>query len=103
MPAAVYSRSRRPEVKVAGMDFRQLRYFLTLAEELERCTHHVGLTAAGAVFLVEPRQIIARVDRAVQVARCAVESSPSLRAGIIDAGSTGCRRCCTTCRPAIAI
>jgi DNA-binding transcriptional LysR family regulator len=81
---------------VAGMELRQLRYFVTLAEELhfgraaqrehivqsalsqqpqrlerelgvrlvERSTHHVSLTAAGAVFLVEARQILARVDRA---------------------------------------
>jgi DNA-binding transcriptional LysR family regulator len=74
----------------AGVELRQLRYFVTLAEELhfgraaerehivqsalsqqlqrlerelgvrllERNTHHVGLTAAGAIFLVEARQIL---------------------------------------------
>ncbi len=86
---------------VAGVELRQLRYFVTLAEELhfgraaerehivqsalsqqvqrlerelgvrllERSTHHVSLTAAGAVFLVEARQILAHVDRAAAVAR----------------------------------
>jgi DNA-binding transcriptional LysR family regulator len=104
-------------VEVAGVELRQLRYFVTLAEELhfgraaarehivqsalsqqlqrlerelgvrllERTTHHVGLTSAGAAFLVEARQILAHIDRAAQVARSAAGSSPSLRVGIIDA------------------
>ena len=99
------------------MELRQLRYFLTLAEELhfgraaarehivqsalsqqvqrlerelgvrllERSTHHVGLTAAGAAFLIEARQIIAQVERAAQAARSAAGSSARLRVGIIDA------------------
>jgi len=99
------------------MELRQLRYFVTLAEELhfgraaarehivqsalsqqlqrlerelgvrllERSTHHVGLTVAGAAFLVEARKIVAQVDRAAQIARSAAESSPRLRVGIIDA------------------
>ncbi len=100
----------------AGMELRQLRYFVTLAEELhfgraaerehivqsalsqqvqrlerelgvrllERSTHHVSLTAAGVVFLVEARQILAHVDRAAVVARSAVGASATLRVGIID-------------------
>ena len=98
------------------MELRQLRYFVTLAEELhfghaaarehivqsalsqqvqrlerelgirllERSTHHVSLTAAGAVFLVEARQILAHVDRAAIIARTATGASPTLRVGIID-------------------
>ena len=98
------------------MELRQLRYFVTLAEELhfgraaerehivqsalsqqvqrlerelgvrllERSTHHVSLTAAGAVFLVEARQILAHVDRAAGVARSAVGTAATLRVGIID-------------------
>ena len=99
------------------MELRQLRYFVTLSEELhfgraaarehivqsalsqqvqrlerelgvslfERSTHHVSLTAAGAVFLVEARQILAHVDRSAEMARSAVGASPTLRVGIIDA------------------
>jgi DNA-binding transcriptional LysR family regulator len=99
------------------MELRQLRYFVTLSEELhfgraagrehivqsalsqqvqrlerelgvrllERSTHHVSLTAAGAVFLAEARQILAHVDRATAIARSAAGASPTLRVGIIDA------------------
>jgi len=89
------------------MELRQLRYFVTLAARehivqsalsqqvqrlerelgvrlLERSTHHVSLTAAGAVFLVEARQILAHVDRAAIIARTATGASPTLRVGIID-------------------
>ena len=98
------------------MELRQLRYFVTLAEELhfgraaerehivqsalsqqvqrlerelgvrllERSTHHVALTAAGAVFLVEARQILAHADRAAVAARSAVAAAAPLRVGIID-------------------
>jgi DNA-binding transcriptional LysR family regulator len=102
---------------VAGMELRQLRYFVTLAGELhfgraaerehivqsalsqqvqrlerelgvrllERSTHHVSLTAAGEVFLVEARQILAHVDRAAAIARRATGAAAPLRVGIIDA------------------
>jgi DNA-binding transcriptional LysR family regulator len=98
------------------MELRQLRYFVTLSEELhfgraaerehivqsalsqqvqrlerelgvrllERSTHHVALTAAGAVFLVEARQILAHVDRAAQAARNTAGAAVPLRVGIID-------------------
>jgi DNA-binding transcriptional LysR family regulator len=52
---------------------------------LERTTHYVALTSAGAAFLVEARQILAHVERAAQVARTAQGTSPALRVGIIDA------------------
>lgn len=100
------------------MELRQLRYFVTLTDELhfgraaarehivqsalsqqiqrlerelgvsllERSTHHVALTISGAAFLVEARRILADVERAAGVARNAVEASPTLRVGIIDAG-----------------
>src|SRR6201995_604145 len=95
----------------AGVELRQLRYFVTLAEELhfgraaerehivqsalsqqvqrlerelgvrllERSTHHVALTTAGVVFLVEARQILAHVDRAAAAARNTASADAPLR------------------------
>ena len=98
------------------MELRQLRYFVTVAEELhfgraaerehivqsalsqqvqrlerelgarllERSTHHVALTAAGAAFLIEARQILAHAARAAEAARSAAGAAAPLRVGIID-------------------
>jgi DNA-binding transcriptional LysR family regulator len=100
------------------MEFQQLHYFVTLAEELhfgraaarehivqsalsqrlqrlerelgvillERTTHHVRLSAAGAAFLIDARQILAHVERAAVSAQRAARSTPNLRVGIVDAG-----------------
>jgi DNA-binding transcriptional LysR family regulator len=51
---------------------------------LERSTHHVALTAAGAVFLAEARQILAHADRAAQAARRTAGTTAPLRVAIID-------------------
>ena len=52
---------------------------------LERTTHHVQLSSAGSVFLIEARQILAHVDRAATAAQRAALAAPSLRVGIVDA------------------
>ena len=52
---------------------------------IERTTHHVQLSPAGAAFLIEARQILAHVDRAAVAAQRAARSAPSLRVGIVDA------------------
>ena len=52
---------------------------------LERTTHHVRLSPAGAVFLLDARQILAHVDRAAISAQRAAAELRSLRVGIVDA------------------
>ena len=52
---------------------------------LERTTHHVRVTQAGAVFMAEARQILAHVDRAAVAAQRAAESAPTLKVGVVDA------------------
>ena len=52
---------------------------------LERTTHQVRLSPAGAVFLIDARQILAHVDRAAISAQRAAAELPSLRVGIVDA------------------
>ena len=113
------------------MELRQLRYFVTLAEELhfgraaarehivqsalsqqvqrlerelgvrllERSTHHVLLTAAGAAFLAEARQILAHTERAAAIARSAAEASAALRA-MAAARSVWARICRASARNA---
>src|SRR5688572_6207861 len=52
---------------------------------LQRSTHHVELTCAGSVFLIEARQILDHVSRAAIAAQRAASSAPTLRVGIVDA------------------
>jgi len=52
---------------------------------LERTTHHVRLSPAGAVLLIEARQILAHVDRAAISTQRAAVLAPSLRVGVVDA------------------
>ncbi len=52
---------------------------------LERTTHHVRLSPAGAALLIDARQILAHVDRAATAAQRASATEPSLRVGIVDA------------------
>lgn len=100
------------------MEFRQIKSFIAVAEELHfrkaaerlgmaqtalsaqirslegelgfellfRTTRHVSLTQAGAVFLEEVRQTMARLDKAIEAARAAEHSGlKRLRIGGIDA------------------
>lgn len=98
------------------MELRQLRYFVTLADELhfgraaarehivqsalsqqirrlegklgtvlvERNTHHVRLTASGAVFVAEARQILGHVERAVAAAKAATTTTAAIRVALSD-------------------
>jgi DNA-binding transcriptional LysR family regulator len=100
------------------VELRQIRYFVTLAEELhfgraaarehivqsalsqqiqrlereigtrllDRTTHHVALTPAGAAFLPEARGVLASVERAARAARHPGQPAPTLRVGVTDAG-----------------
>lgn len=52
---------------------------------VERSTHHVRLTPAGAAFLIEARQILAHVNRAAIAAQRAANAVSTLRVGIVDA------------------
>ena len=52
---------------------------------MDRTTHHVRLTAAGVVFLVDARQIRAHVERAAVAAQWASRSRSGLRVGVLDA------------------
>ena len=51
---------------------------------LDRTTHHVQLTPAGSALLVEARQILEHVNRAVLAAQRAGSSTPALRVGVVD-------------------
>jgi DNA-binding transcriptional LysR family regulator len=51
---------------------------------LDRTTHHVQLTPAGTALLVEARQILEHVNRAVAAAQRAGSSTPVLRVGVVD-------------------
>ncbi len=52
---------------------------------VERTTHHVQLSAAGAAFLIDARQILAHVERAAMAAQRAARTTPTLRVGVVDA------------------
>jgi DNA-binding transcriptional LysR family regulator len=102
----------------ARIELRQLRYFVTLAEELhfgraaarehivpsalsahvqrleravgvllvDRTSRRVALTAAGARFLIEAREIVEHVDRAAVLAQGTALAAPTLRIGVLDEG-----------------
>lgn len=107
-----------PDPAGGRIELRQLRFLVTLAEELhfgraaarehivpsalsaqvrrleravgvllvERTTRHVALTAAGARFLIEARQILEHVDRAALLAQGTALAAPTLRVGVLDEG-----------------
>jgi DNA-binding transcriptional LysR family regulator len=52
---------------------------------LDRTTHHVELTPVGSAFLVEARQILEHVNRAVAAAQRVGSAAPVLRVGVGDA------------------
>jgi len=51
---------------------------------LDRTTHHVELTPVGSALLVEARQILEHVNRALAAAQRAGSSTPVLRVGVVD-------------------
>jgi DNA-binding transcriptional LysR family regulator len=105
-------------VTAGRLELRQLRFFVTVAEELhfgraasrehiapsalttqlqrlertlgvllvDRTGRQISLTAAGARFLIEARQILEHVDRAAMVAMGAALTPPTLRIGLLDEG-----------------
>ncbi|HEV7710878.1 MAG TPA: LysR substrate-binding domain-containing protein [Asanoa sp.] len=117
-------------VAAARIELRQLRYFISLAEELHfgraaarehivqsalsqqvqrlertlgvvlvhRTTRHIELTAAGARFLLEARQIIEHVDRAAGLAQGLTSAPPALRVGLLDEGYEAARPVLRTLR-----
>ncbi|GID92945.1 LysR substrate-binding domain-containing protein [Amorphoplanes digitatis] len=117
-PSRAAIRALPDAVGGARIELRQLRYLVTLAEELhfgraaarehivpsalsaqvqrleravgvllvDRTTRHVALTAAGARFLIEARQILEHVDRAAVLAQGMAPAAPSLRVGVLDEG-----------------
>ena len=106
------------QVSGTRIELRQLRYFVTLAEELHfgraaarehiaasalssqvrrleralgvllvaRTTRRVDLTVAGARFVIEAREILDHVDRAVVLAQGTASAPPALRVGVLDEG-----------------
>jgi DNA-binding transcriptional LysR family regulator len=52
---------------------------------VERTTHHVQLTPAGAAFVGEARRILAHTERAAETARTAAARGAALRVGVVDA------------------
>ena len=106
------------QVTGTRIELRQLRYFVTLAEELHfgraaarehiaasalssqvrrleralgvllvaRTTRRVDLTGAGARFVIEAREILDHVDRAVVLAQGTASAPPALRVGVLDEG-----------------
>ena len=67
---------------------------------LKRSPHHVSLTAAGAAFLAEARQILAHPARAAAIASRAAGASGHCGPASSTPAATRCRRSCTRCGPA---
>lgn len=52
---------------------------------LERGKHKMRVSPAGSVLLIEARQILAHVERAVAATQRAADPAPILRVGVVDA------------------